>query len=146
MKKAFFVFSILLFLACSRNRIVTIQHLPQKNYKILLFAAGYCNPCREELPKIDEWYRRQSKSQAVVYLVGGPTPGSSATPEYAKQFQNDLNLIMRVTPDKYGRLYSRYYQGGGAVPATVITDLDNNTVKIFSPGVVTTEEIEEATQ
>ena len=136
MTKLLFLFFLI---ACSRAHIET-QSTHAKEYRILLFAAGFCKPCREELKELNGWSPKNAS--VTVYLVGGANPGKEATKEYAKTFKEELSLTFDVVPDKYARLYSKYYDQPGPVPATVITTDSGDLVKVFVPHKITKEEIE----
>lgn len=139
---------LLLLVGCNRDQSIP-PNGSAKDVRIHLFAAGYCEPCKEELPLIKDWYLSKSNEARkhitiTVYLTAGETAGVQATKEYANSFGKGLGLPFTVTPDKYSKLYRSFYGVSGPVPATVITDINYLVLRLFPPGKVSTNELENA--
>lgn len=119
-------YAIVWIVSCQRDRPIGTQpHVGR--VEILLFAAGYCGPCKEEMPMVRDWYNELplSKKQhvaVVVYLIGGNTSGEAPTQAYADKFKAQYLLPFDVRPDRYGRVYRNYFASGFDVPSTVFAD------------------------
>lgn len=142
------LFIALALLSCERSRTKAPPVITTKVYKIYLFAANYCHPCREELPEIDEWWRmmpeeKKERITPTIHLVAGTTPSSFPTLDNCNQLKQELKLSMPCTTDKYSKTYKKFYGAPGSIPATVITDGNGAIVKMFYPGKVTIRELEE---
>lgn len=120
-----------------------------KKVRVFLFAAGYCEPCKEELPKIRDWFKglskeKQEQAQMRVYVIAGESTGEQPTQPYAESFGKKFDLPFEMKADKFARTYHKFYDSGNNVPATVITDDAGNPLKTFAPRKVSPEEIAQA--
>ncbi len=137
--------SLLFVTNCDRDRPHETIQTSAKSYKLLLFASYDCHPCKEELPLLSTWYDSYKYKQRIVpsvLLVAGPgnkpTNGADAV-----SFRDSLGISFDVVADRYARTYKKYYVSGTSVPATVLLSEKDEVVKIFPPGKVTGQQIEE---
>lgn len=148
---------VFLMLQCGRDRAAVnnqISPAPSstpvlKKVRVFLFAAGYCEPCKEELPQVRDWYNalpkeKRDQIQIRVYVIAGETTGQQPTQQYAEDFGKRFQLPFEMKADKFARTYRKYYDSGNNVPATVVANDASEPQKIFAPRKVSTEEITQA--
>lgn len=156
----FFISSLLL-LQCGRDRVgggnppvVPPAPTPSgdpgtlKKVQVFLFAAGYCGPCKVELPEVRDWYKglsqkRKEQAQIRVYVTAGETPTEKPTQEYADSFGKRFDLPFEMKPDKFSTECRKYYSGSCSVPATVVFNAQGKVSDIFS-GPVSPSQLEQA--
>lgn len=140
-----YLFLLLVLVSCDREHPVP-QPLPikQKSVKLLVFAAGYCEPCQHELPTLYHWwltYPNHDKVSPIVYFVAGNPATVPATQSDAERFLKDLSVGFPTLADKYGKVYRSYYGTSPQVPAVIISS-DEGVLKKYPPGIISIDVLE----
>lgn len=133
------MFSALNITCCGRDRTEIILPTQSKSVQLFLFASGACHPCKEELPEIQRWYDgypNKNRVTPIVYFIAGNPASKPATQEDAILFGKGLGLTFEVRADKYARFYRTFYKESTAVPSTVIADEKGIALKIYRPGII----------
>lgn len=148
--RTFWLLLAVVLASCGRDRAASHEELgppppnpsPTKKAALLLFAGGNCEPCRKELPMLQERLRnleskKRSRILVTVYVTQNATGGGKVEQTYANQFGKELGLEFTMVADKYGNTYQkRYYAQDKRVPGTVITTEAGEVVKVYAPGIV----------
>jgi len=115
---------------------------------VLKIFAGYsCSSCNEELPLLNSRIVNELGSQAAlldarVYVVAGPN-WTKATQEVADRYGRELGLTQfkMLTDNRCQSEYRKYYEGSSClVPATVLTNPNEEVIEIYDPGLLNMDE------
>jgi thiol-disulfide isomerase/thioredoxin len=141
MKKLTFLFITFLLIACERQGVSQPDPAKTNSVQVLFFAAGYCHPCKHEMPILQKWHddlplTKKNKIKPTVYLIAGNPASKPATPEAADEFRKETGISFEVIPDKYARVYRKFYSSGTTVPATVVLAEEGNVLRAYNPGVI----------
>lgn len=79
---------------------------------VLAFWAPWCEPCREELPRLQKFYARhyENKPGVAIYLVD--EGGGGDTPDKSRAFLKRLGITIPSAFDPEGRLMDRFHLPG----------------------------------
>jgi cytochrome c biogenesis protein CcmG/thiol:disulfide interchange protein DsbE len=105
------------------------------NIVVVNFWAAWCDPCRKEMPRLEEAWRRY-RNQGVVF-VGVNTTDFSGD---AQRFLRRYRVSFPVVRDGNGRVLARY--GGLPIPWTYFVGRDGRVVG-FIRGEVTQSALED---
>jgi cytochrome c biogenesis protein CcmG/thiol:disulfide interchange protein DsbE len=75
----------------------------QKHVVLLSFFATWCQPCREEIPELENISRNYKERALKVFLVNFKENTEAVAP-----FKNKMNLEMPILLDKYGVAAKKY--------------------------------------
>ncbi|WP_017416285.1 cytochrome c biogenesis protein/redoxin [Clostridium tunisiense] len=99
----------------------------------LNFWATWCPPCREEMPNIEEIYKKynNNKDEIVILGVAMPNIGREGSVASIKKFLKEEGYSFPVVFDEDGKLSSDYFIN--AFPTTYIIGKDGRIVN-YIPG------------
>ena len=107
----------------------------------LNFWASWCNPCRKEMPHIEELYQEYNHNKEDVIILGVANPKSAQYPENAdedmdtiKKFLKDNDFTFPVVFDETGEIFQSYYIN--SFPTTFMIDKEGN-IYGYVPGMLT---------
>lgn len=107
----------------------------------LNFWATWCPPCREEMPNIEEIYKKSNSNENDLVILGVAMPniGREGSVNNIKAFLQDKEYTFPVVFDEDGKLMSDYFIN--AFPTTYIIGKDGRIVN-FIPGAMDKEVME----
>ena len=85
---------------------------------VIIFWATWCEPCKAELAKFEEFYGKYGGS--VNFMMVDLTDGSKETISKARSFIEDSGYTCPVYFDVYSDAIAAY--GSGSIPTTVFID------------------------
>lgn len=93
---------------------------------IVYFGAGWCQPCREKQPKLQEWYtENHAKGLNVVTILkeqGGP--GDPATTTFCQEWTQQYGLEFPVYIDPTDKITTACLGTGGTLPISMVVAPD----------------------
>lgn len=107
----------------------------------LNFWATWCPPCREEMPNIEEIYKKNNSNENDLVILGVAMPniGREGSVNNIKAFLKDKEYTFPVVFDEDGKLMNDYFIN--AFPTTYIIGKDGRIVN-FIPGAMDREVME----
>lgn len=107
----------------------------------LNFWATWCPPCREEMPNIEEIYKKNNSNENELVILGVAMPniGREGSVNNIKAFLKDKEYTFPVVFDEDGKLMNDYFIN--AFPTTYIIGKDGRIVN-FIPGAMDKEVME----
>lgn len=107
----------------------------------LNFWATWCPPCREEMPNIEEIYKKNNSNENDLVILGVAMPniGREGSVNNIKAFLKDKEYTFPVVFDEDGKLMNDYFIN--AFPTTYIIGKDGRIVN-FIPGAMDKEVME----
>lgn len=107
----------------------------------LNFWATWCPPCREEMPNIEEIYKKNNSNENDLVILGVVMPniGREGSVNNIKAFLKDKEYTFPVVFDEDGKLMNDYFIN--AFPTTYIIGKDGRIVN-FIPGAMDKEVME----
>lgn len=93
------------------------QELKDGNIVVLAFFASWCQPCKAELPYLEQLSKSKENLSIIAVSVDKVWDTKS------RKFVEDLNLSIPVIHDKY-RLLSKNYEYTGQLPYTIYIKSD----------------------
>lgn len=107
----------------------------------LNFWATWCPPCREEMPNIEEIYKKNNSNENDLVILGVAMPniGREGSVNNIKAFLKDKEYTFPVVFDEDGKLMNDYFIN--AFPTTYIIGKDGRIVN-FIPGAMDKEIME----
>lgn len=99
----------------------------------LNFWATWCPPCREEMPYIENIYKKYNKNKGDVVILGVSSPnlGREGSKEHIKEFLNKNGHTFPIVFDEGGTMIQQY--GISAYPSTFIINKEGYITK-YIPG------------
>ncbi len=85
---------------------------------VLAFWATWCEPCREELPRLQAFSRRYATDRHVVFYLVNVGEGSD-TEHRARRFLRKYGIVIPTVFDSGGRVADEF-RAGSALPARVV--------------------------
>jgi cytochrome c biogenesis protein CcmG/thiol:disulfide interchange protein DsbE len=84
---------------------------------LLNMWATWCAPCRDEMPRIEQIYKRLGDSGLQVVAVSIDNPGMAGA---IRDFRKEMGLTFEILHDETGRIRDDYQTTG--VPETFLID------------------------
>ena len=107
-------------------------------------GAGWCPPCRDEAPLIENAYKTYHAQGFEVfmgmlddYTNNGTMPDPST---FLKQWEKAYGLTFLAYADPQGKIFNDYDQGQNAIPASAIVDRDH-VVRFLQVGGLTSSQL-----
>lgn len=92
------------------------------------FWATWCNPCKVELPHLDDIYKKY-KDQGLVFLaISEDSPRSASK---VKPYVRSRNYTATVLLDPDGQVLRKFF-GEDTLPYTVLIDREGKIVRTFT--------------
>lgn len=109
----------------------------QADYYIYLFSASWCGPCRAEMPKIVEAYKKmRRKGVEVVLMSADKTPEDAEN--YVEQYKAKFYTVMGKEARK-AKIPGIDKRNSGGVPHCVIVDRYGQFITSNHPAVIIPE-------
>ncbi len=86
---------------------------------VLSFFTSYCQPCKKEVPELQDIARKYSSKNLKIFLVN-----LKEEPELVKKCIKERGYTLPVLLDRYGMTAKKY--GVSSVPRIFIIDKDGN--------------------
>jgi len=86
---------------------------------LLNIWATWCNPCREEMPRIQRLHTELGPSGLAIVAVSIDNPGMAGA---IRSFRDEMGLSFEILYDESGKIRDQYQTAG--VPETFIIDRD----------------------
>ena len=101
--------------------------------QIVIFGAGWCKPCRNEIGSLNSLHERFSdRVDFVSYLVEGNTKGSSPDSEALKSFDSPNGEVPKYSllPDTNWNIFNAFLASDGqTLPLTVFLNASGTVVE-----------------
>lgn len=94
----------------------------KKHIVILSFWATYCQPCKKEIPALQEFYAKHKDKNIKVFLISIDSKGNAIVAPHVKE----KNYTLPVLLDPYKRTAERY--GVKSVPSLFVIGEDGNII------------------
>jgi len=108
---------------------------------ILVASAGWCSPCRQETPRVEEYYKQTKlgdyQKLEVIQTIIEDNSGKPATDAFVNGWITQYSLTYDVVNDTKGEL--SVYNASGSIPFNMI--VDPATMKIRATRNGTDEEL-----
>ncbi|MEN8165001.1 MAG: TlpA disulfide reductase family protein [Acidobacteriota bacterium] len=106
------------------GRTVSLQQLTESRATLLVFWATWCGPCRAEIPKINEAYRRFGDDGLAVLAVN---PGIRDSLDSVRHYVNHFRLQYPVYFDPNQATRPAYELIG--TPTIILLDADGREIQ-----------------
>ena len=102
---------------------------------VINFWASWCNPCKQEVPRLEAAYRKWGKRGVVFIGIDGQDFSGDA-----RRFARKLGISYPIVHDGPGKTIDSY--GVTGFPETFFVDRGGKLVGTHVEGAVTTDELE----
>jgi peroxiredoxin len=114
------------------NKSIELVDALKKGPVVLNFWASWCNPCKEEMPELEELYKKYKDKGLQMHIVS-IDKGSGISK--AKAHVKSNNFTFDVLFDKGGKiLKKKFKQSPNRVPYTFFINMDGDIEMITKDG------------
>ena len=83
---------------CAGDKVSLSTDLCPKKLALIYIASGWCTPCREKMPKVEQWHNTYGPQGLVVYLILPEDNGADpATKTFCQEWRDDYIILLAVS-------------------------------------------------
>jgi thiol-disulfide isomerase/thioredoxin len=110
---------------CAGEMVSLHERLCQKNAAMIYFSAGWCQPCAEKMPKLEELHQKYGDDIEIwVAMRENSGPQDPATKVFCNEWTEEFELSLPVLIDPTDKHTGSFLKAGTTYPVTVMVSSD----------------------